>query len=231
MTRTKPALMALGLLAATPWILAAAQDLTASDAGTIVSITGTARQPQQPPFVVVTAGVETTGASASVAMTTNARSMERLRRRLEAGGIRPADIKTTQLHLSPHRDGSGNEIDGYTAVHGVRIIFRDIGRSGPVLDALVEAGANRINGPDLWWRPEETSAAARLAAIRDANRQAEFYARSLGLRVLRVRTMRDGGSHSSPNVVHRAAAAPPTEINPGEEVVTTTVTAEYELGR
>ena len=222
--------MVLGLVAVAPWIVSAAANPDIDGRTTVVTITGKASQSQQPPFLLVTSGVESDGSTAARAMATNMRTMARLRAALESAGIRAEDIRTVNLALSPRRDGSSGDIERFVAVHNLAITFRDVAQTGPVVDALVDAGANRIGGPAMTWRSVETSPEARLAAIRDANRQAEFYARSLGLRVHKVRTMRDGGSHSSPTPAARMGGAG-THVYPGEDVVHTSVVAEYELVR
>lgn len=124
-----------------------------------------------------------------------------------------------------------SRIIGFRATHQLSIVFRDIEQSGQVIDALVDAGANNLQGPRIsWGRHERSNPAARHAAIVDANNQAQAYARSLGLRVRRVLKMSDGGSHVS-TVPMAAISARGTEISPGEDVMQTVVNAEYELVR
>ncbi len=41
------------------------------------------------------------------------------------------------------------ELTGYRATNTVNVKFRDLKRTGAILDALVAEGANQINGPKL----------------------------------------------------------------------------------
>ena len=97
--------------------------------------------------------------------------------------------------------------------------FGDIDRTGAVLDALVEAGANQIMGPSFSWDANDRAhQIARVAAIKDANQRAQFYAQSLGLRVKRVVSIRDGNGYASaqpaPMLRYESAG---TQVSPGED--------------
>lgn len=226
--------LGLGLLAAAPWLLGASIDGSSiEERRTVITVSGRAEQPRQPPFVVLAAGVESEASTASGAMRANARTIARLRNVLGRMNIRPQDIRTSTLSLSPRRDRDDQtRIVGFTANHRLSVVFRDIEQSGSVIDSLVDAGATDIQGPQVsWWRGNERAdPRARHAAIVDANNQANAYARSLGLRVRRVLKMSDGGGHVSTAgaLIHHRAG---TQIMPGEEVMHTIVNAEYELVR
>lgn len=224
--------LGLGLLAVAPWLIGAVGDSSPiEERRTVITVTGRAEQPRQPPFVVLGAGVESDARTASAAMRSNAATLERLRRLLQGANIRAQDIRSSNLTLSPRRDqDDGSHIIGFKASHRLTITFRDIELSGRVIDALVDAGATNIDGPRVsWWRPEQASPESRRAAIADANNQAQAYARSLGLRVRRVLKMSDGAHVSTaPQAAMRHAD---TQIMPGEESVQTVVNAEYELVR
>jgi uncharacterized protein YggE len=227
--------LGLGLVAVAPWLIGASLDgSSVEDRRTVITVTGRAEEPQQPALVVLAAGVESDASTASRAMGDNAEIMARLRRILERMNIRPQDVRTASLSLTPQRDPhEGTRIIGFRATHRLTITFRDIEQSGHVIDALVDVGANNIEGPRLasWGRGERADPRARQLAIVDANNQAQAYARSLGLHVRRVLKMNDGGTHVTQNPQAIAARGPGTEIMPGEEFALTTVNAEYELVR
>lgn len=224
----------LGLLAIAPWLIGASVDESSlEDRRTVITVSGRAELPRQAPFVVLAAAVESDSGTASGAMRANAQTLARLRAVLGRMNIRAEDVRTANLSLAPKRDDrDSTRITGFRATHQLSIIFRDIEQSGRVIDALVDAGANNIQGPRVsWWRQERADPEARRAAIVDANNQAQAYARSLGLRVRRVLKMSDGGAYVSQNSPAMAAREAGTEIIPGQDVVQTVVNAEYELVR
>jgi hypothetical protein len=117
----------------------------------------------------------------------------------------------------------------------VTIRFRDIRNSGKILDALVGQGANQINGPSLTVdKPEAALDEARAKAIAIGRARAELYAKSLGLRVVRVVSVNEsGGSYPVPPPVPMYARAEmaqaKTSIEPGEQKLQVNLMITFEL--
>ena len=141
-----------------------------------------------------------------------------------AGGRnRRARLQTSNLNLNPeyrYQDNQPPQLVGYQAVNQVSVRFRDIAKTGAILDALVAQGANQINGPTLTIeRPEAALDEARTQALANARARAELYARALGMRVARVLSVseaatgscRYAGRDGPPDVGERCA----TQIEPG----------------
>ena len=87
-----------------------------------------------------------------------------MRAALRAAGIADRDIQTS-TNLNPNYRYAENQppqLVGYQAVNEVSVRFRDIAKTGAILDALVAQGANQINGPTLTIeRPEAALDEAR----------------------------------------------------------------------
>jgi len=229
-------IIGLTLAATAPWIIGATNgNKDKTESNTIVSIVGTGASQQQAQLITINAGVSSFGTNASEAMRQNSTAMAGIRAELRRAGIDPKDIRTQGMRLSPgSKYENHEEIKGFNVVHNLSIVFRDIDKSGPVLDTLVKAGANQIDGPRFSTDADKrVTEIARTAAIRDANDRAQYYARNLGLRVKRIVTMHDSSGYASsqPAVAMRADIAPSggTEIAEGQDVVRVSVSAEYEL--
>lgn len=234
MQSTPKLVLALGLVALAPWLISASSDRGISENSTVVTITGKGYGNRLPPLLTVRTGVQTFNRNAGRAMAENARTIDRLRAELRRAGVSPDDVRSSNLQLSPDREhvDGGDSIKGFTVNHSLTIVFRDVNKSGAVLDALVDAGAKSISGPEFSHEVEgNVDQMSRLAAIRDANVQANFYAKALGLRVKRVITIRDGGSYASnnPRLITANEASPGTSIAIGRDVVRAAVLADYEL--
>ena len=230
--------LALAGVSVAPLLIAATiQATTSPDNDTRIDITGYGSAPQPVQLLTMSAGVETFDTSASAAMTANSMAVAAIRRDLARYGVAANDVRTSQLSLQPGSrsddSDSGHSIKGFRVVHTLTVTFRDVGKTGAVMDTLVAAGANQINGPRFSSeaRPEILGP-ARLAAIRDAEQRAQFYAKALGMKVRRVVTMRDGGGYASPQpTLMRIDASSGTNLAPGQDQVQVSVVAQYELTR
>jgi uncharacterized protein YggE len=229
-------LAALTLGAALVPSTASAQQITQTIAGTRLDINATGEVTRVPDVAIITAGVVSRSATASAALQDAADRMQRVLGALKRAGIADRDIQTSNVNLNPEYRYENNQppqLVGYTASNNVSVRFRDIGSSGKILDALVGQGANQINGPSLTIdKPEAALDEARARAVAIGRARAELYARSLGLRVVRIVSVSDGGrAYPPPPPVPMMARAQKADtiIEPGEEKLEVTVAMTFEL--
>lgn len=192
-----------------------------------------------PDIAIVSAGVVTQASDAATAMRDNAARMARVMTALKKAGLADKDIQTQSVSLSPQYRYANNEvpvITGYQANNTLSVRFRDIGKSGAVLDILVKEGANQINGPTLTIdNPEAAQDSARLSAIKILQTRAALYAKATGLQVKRIIALSEAADYSpSPMPTMMRAgmaedASAKTSIAAGEQAVGVTVTAVFEL--
>jgi uncharacterized protein YggE len=205
-----------------------------------VEVTGEGSVSAAPDFVRVTLGVTNTGKTAGDAMAANSRDANALVSLIKAEGVAPADIQTTEVSVSPMFAQStpgqttAPPITGYSVSNSVDVIIRALPRLGALLDKAVASGANRIYG--ISFGHNDMSALldkARPLAVADARRKAEIYGRAGGARIGRLMILtEDGGGRQAPMAFSRAyalPAPPPTPIEAGEDKLTVTVTARFEL--
>lgn len=212
---------------------------TEAPAGTTLDISAEGRVSRVPDVATIRAGVVAQAPTAAAALADQATRMARVLAALKKAGIAPRDLATAQIGLSPqyrYQDGQPPVVTGYQATNSVAVRFRDIARAGAILDALVAAGANQIDGPDLAVdQPEAALDEARTAAVARARARAELYARAAGLRVRRIVSISEGavdaGSPRPPVLYARAAAAPQadTQIAAGERDLAVTVQVRFLL--
>lgn len=232
-------LSALALLTALPAIAAQAQTQPAATiAGTRLDVVATGEVTRVPDIVRINAGVVTQGSTAVEAIRQNAARMERVRSALARAGVQARDIQTSNVSLQPdyrYAENQPPQLVGYRASNQVNVRFRDIADSGRILDVLVAEGANQIDGPNLGIdRPEAALDEARVAALANARARAELYARSLNMRVRRLLLVSETGTTMPPpmpamRMREMAAQAVDTRIEPGEQVLTVSLTVSFEL--
>lgn len=205
--------------------------------GTRLDILAEGEVVRTPDVATIAAGVVTQAASATAAMSENARRMTAVVAALKKTGVADRDIQTSSLNLSPqYRYGENMPpvITGYQASNQVSVRFRDIKRAGAILDALVAVGANQINGPSFGIdKPEAALDEARALAIGKARARAELYARAAGLSVKRILTISESGGYSPsppPMAMMRSMEKQAdTAIEAGEQKLAVNVSVSFEL--
>jgi len=205
--------------------------------GTRLDIVAEGEVNRQPDLVTIGAGVVTQAATASEALAENARRMTATVAALRRAGVADRDIQTSSISLNPqYRYGENVPpvITGYQASNQVSVRFRDVKRSGAILDTLVAQGANQINGPSFALdQPDAALDEARVQAIAKARARAELYAKAAGLRVGRILSIREGDAAAPPPqpmvMSMRAKMESDTPIQPGEQKLVVAVTVSFEL--
>ena len=237
------ALIGALMLGALSWTApAAAQQqatITQSIAGTRLDLTATGEVTRVPDVAVISAGVVSRAPTASAALQDSANRMERVLAALKRAGVAERDIQTSSVNLNPeyrYPENQSPQLVGYTATNQLTIRFRDIRNSGKILDALVAEGANQINGPSLTIdKPEAALDEARAKAIAEGRARAELYARSMGLRVVRVVSVSESGGYAVPPpappmpMAARAYDSAETKIVPGEQKLQVSLAMTFEL--
>ena len=241
----KYALTPLALALALPGAAAYAQAVQAPIAATsaLLTLTAEGKTARTPDLAAFNAGVTSQGKTAGEALGANAANMSRVIATLKKAEIADKDIQTSQISLNPLYGqplvGPNGQVSqeprivGYQATNTVMIRSRDIKNFGNVLDALVGAGANQISGPSFQLSdPGSANDEARVSAIKAARARAELYARTAGLRVVRIFSISESGGYSPPQPMYARAMkveADSTPISAGEVEAAVSVTVQFEL--
>ena len=208
--------------------------VTQAIAGTRLDINAVGEATRVPDIAVISAGVVARAATATGALEQTAARMDRVKR----AGIADRDIQTSNISLNPEYRYAENQppkLVGYSASNQLNVRFRDIRNTGKILDALVAEGANQINGPSLTIdKPEEALDEARTKALAVGRARAELYARSLGMRIVRLLSVSEsGGSYPVPPpmpvMMEARAQSASTKIDPGEQKLQVNLGMTYEL--
>jgi uncharacterized protein YggE len=229
------ALCALPLL-----LLGAALPATAQDAAPRhLVVTGTGEVSARPDVAAISAGVVAQADTASAALADNTRAMNAVLGQLRAAGLPAQDIRTAQFTVMPlyeirQPDPQRTEpprIVGYQVSNQVTARVRDIDRLGAVLDALVGAGANSIDGPYFDVAdPSRVLGEARDAAVADALAKARRYASAAGVELGEILAIEEGGAFPPPRPMMRAEAmAADVPIAPGQTELSASVTMTFAI--
>lgn len=230
----------------------------------LLSLTAEGESRRTPDLALFSAGVVTSERTAAQALAENSRRMDRVVAALKRAGIQDRDIQTSAISLQPRysdpdRDAQirarqtgqpyvpTNEpprIIGYEARNTVQVRVRRLGEMGRIIDTLIEAGANQVDGPSFTLdEPRAAQDEARVEAIAVGRQRAELYARAAGMRVARILSISEGGGYYPVRQAivvtgSRAGGPPPppppapeTSISPGELQLGVSVSMQFELVR
>lgn len=186
--------LALGLAAGTPD--RAHADSTPRE----ITVTGSATVDAAPDVASVSAGVETQAPSAADALKASNEAMTAVFAALKAAGVADADMQTSQLTLNPvFAPDAGDQqvapkVVAYQASNMVTVQVRDVASLGKMIDALTQAGANRLYGVSFDVdEPGAVLDTARQKAVADARHKAELFATAAGVKLGQVRAISEGG--------------------------------------
>ncbi|MCX2929028.1 SIMPL domain-containing protein [Mycobacterium sp. CVI_P3] len=155
---------------------------------------------------------------------------------LNASGVDAKDISTTQVSLQPQYGSDGTAITGYRASNSLQIKIRKLDTASQVLANVVSAGgdATRINSVSYSIEDDSKLVTdARARAFNDAKQRAQQYADLSGLSLGKIISISEapGGSPPPPTPmpVPRGAVASAVPLEPGQQTVSFSVTAVWEL--
>jgi uncharacterized protein YggE len=188
-----------------------------------------------PDIAVVTIGVSSTGRTAQAALSQNNNNMQAVLAAIKAAGIEDKDVGTAGLNVSPtyapDRDPNPGKIVGYSVANEVRVTIHDFVQAGNVLDKVVAAGANQVNGIafELSDRGGPTDQALK-AAVADAARKAGLMADAAGVKLVRLISLSTQESRPvqfGPLPMAMAKTAVP--VMSGQQQITADVTGVWEI--
>ncbi len=203
-----------------------------------IQVTATGKANMAPDMATVSAGVVTQGKTAREAMFGNATKMTRAFEELEAAGIEKKHITTSQLSLQPrynYQNRQAPKIEGYEARNTVSAKTYDLDNVGAMLDALVKAGVNNINGVQFSIKDSKAAKEkAREDAIREARAKAEAMASAAGVKLGKLKSLSESGGNFRPQSVAYAArsmdiAQASTPVSAGEQEISVTVNMSYDI--
>ena len=201
-----------------------------------VTVVGTGEVRGVPDTLTADVGVEVVAPDVTAAMNQASERQQAVIDQLAARGIDAKDISTTTVNLQPQY-GENSVITGYRAGNSISVTLRELDAASETLATIVTAGGNatRINSVSYSIDDDSTLVSdARARAFNDARSRAEQYAELSGLSLGNVLSISEapGGSVPLPPVPMAEgamAAAVPVPLQPGEQTVSFSVTAVWEL--
>jgi len=201
----------------------------------LVTVTGQATISVAPDTAEIRIGVTSHGKNAREASEINAKQMTTVMAAIEDRGVPERDIQTSRLSLQPQYDpnkAGPARLLGFQVTNQLTVKIRNIDKLPSILDHAIAAGANEMSGIEFEVSGESKLLdQAREAAIADARRKAELYAKAAGATLGRVVAITEEGAPSPPRpLAAMRAGAGAVPVAPGEQTLRAMVTVSYELG-
>jgi len=204
-----------------------------------ISVTGTGTVTMYPDEADLLFSVQTENKSAAYAAAENGAIMNNVYASLFALGLNKSEIKTTSYSLSPAYDSYNySKVIGYLAVNSVEITVTgsaNLSSVGDVVDAIVKAGVNQVDGISFSFTNsnyDTLQTEAYHQAIQDAYAKASAIVSGLGgviIGVASVSTNYGYGIMPPQPIAYGGTVETklPTPISSGLQQVTSTVTITY----
>lgn len=193
-----------------------------------ITVTGTGTVTAVPNRATFGFTVETRAKTATSALAQNNDAAAAVIAAVKGTGVPAASIQTSQVGLAQQSSPDGTSIVGYVATNTITV-ETDLGRSGRLVDAAVNAGATGFGGPTL--SHSDTEALYRDAlkkAVEDSKAKAQALAAAAGLELGGVTSVSEGAP-SGPPLPYAAKAADTggVPVEAGTQEISATATVTY----
>jgi len=234
MNKKVMALIAAGLIAFSG-MTAQAEELHRT-----ITVTGNSEVTAKSDMATVNITVETHSPNARAAVRENANTMTDVRNAVIAAGAEASKIETQNYNVYPQQIyNNKGEVKSkeYRCDNTMKVVVMNLSKTGAIMDAAVEAGANRIDSVDFSVSDTQLykDAALRKAA-EDAARKAKIIAAGLGRNVIGIISASEDNVNVMPyrmvNLKMASAAMREdavTPIDPGESKLQGRVTVVFEI--
>jgi uncharacterized protein YggE len=188
-----------------------------------------------PDYAQTIGGVTTQGKSVQEATAANSKIMAAITAALVDAGVAQKDIQTSRFWVQPqYNTSSPAKISGYEVSNQVTVKIRDLNKAGDIIERIVGAGATNVGNIQFQHNdPSKLLDQAREAAVADAKRKAEVYAKASGVTLGRVAWLTEDAGYTPPMPMLGARAAAgassPVPISTGEDALHVRITVGFDI--
>lgn len=154
-------------------------------------------------------------------------------------GLNVKDIKNTNYSVNPEYDYNGGQQipRGYSVTAQVEAKITPIDKANNAIDIATKDGANNVGGVQFGvddQKQKDLEDQARKLAISDAKGKAQSISSAAGIQLGRIVNVQENSEAPHPVMMMANAksadsgAGEPTQLNPGENKISLTVTLSYE---
>lgn len=204
----------------------------------LISVSGEGKIKITPDQVAISVSVESKGAKASEVKTENDKKIDAVVKYIKKMGVDAKDFQTQRVSLNDQYDYQKKK-HNYVATQTIQILLKDISKYDVLMEGLMDAGINNINGVEFKSSKfENYKSEARKLAIKDAKQKADDFVSAVGQKVGRAFTINDNTQTYQPHPYQAmmktsmsfdAESAPRETLAVGEIEVITNVSVSFVL--
>lgn len=203
----------------------------------LFSVDGTGEATGIPDTAMISFGVSKTASTVQSAKDQVNEIANKITQDLKNLGVSEKDIKTTNYSVNPQYDYSGGaqRLTGYSVETNMQVKLQPIDKANQAIDITTQDGATQVNGVQFVVndaKEKELTNEARKKAIADAKEKAQSLADAAGMRLGRIVDIKENAQTPRPVPLlmsaEKAGGGQPTQLNPGENTITSTITLSYE---
>ncbi|CDO91146.1 hypothetical protein AWC29_03465 [Mycobacterium triplex] len=200
-----------------------------------VTVVGSGQVQGVPDTLTADVGIEFSAPDVTAAMNQTNDRQQAVINALVGAGVDRKDISTTQVTLQPQYGSSEPTITGYRATNAIQVKIHPTDAASRMLALIVSTGGDATRISSVSYSIADDSQLvkdARARAFNDAKSRAEQYAQLSGLRLGKVLSISEA-TGSAPTAgappAPPKAMATPVPLEPGQQTVSFSVTAAWEL--
>jgi uncharacterized protein len=206
----------------------------------LFSVSGTGKATGIPDMAQLSIGVTKTALTVAGAQNQTNTAANKIIEDLKGLAIKEKDIKTTDYSVNPKYDYSRGDqnIIGYTVTQTLGINITPIDIANKAIDIATLDGANLVGGINFTFNDKtrkDLENKAREEAVKIAKEKAVTLSKTTGIRLGKIVDVQESYGYSPRPVYDMmtkgagdSAASAPTQLQPGENSITTDITLSYE---
>ncbi len=164
-----------------------------------ISVNGEGKVKVTPDQAAIVITVETKGANAKDVKKENDQKVEAVLKFIKKINLPAEDYKTRRIALNPQYEYESKK-RSYNASQTIEILLKDLTKYDSLMEGLVDAGVNRIDGVTFQSsKLAQYQAEARKLAMKDAKAQADDFVSVLGQKVGKALMISDNSQNYYPS--------------------------------
>lgn len=204
------------------------------------TVQGTGEATGVPDTALVSLGVNKEAPTVEAAKDQVNQIINKITTDLKGMGVKEDQIKTSNYSVNPNYDYStGRQVaNGYSVNATVEVKLDSIEKANQAIDVATKNGATQVGNVQFVLdesKQKELQNEARKEAIKEAKEKAQSLANAAGIRLGKIIDVQENPTANTPQPLYQTAiaekavdSAPQTELNPGENKVSVTISLSYE---